>query len=79
MMIEVMRTTNPVDINYIEMLLSEAGIFVAVFDTNMSIVEGSIGLLPKRVMISDEDRDEVWRLLKGSELESALLKDFMKN
>lgn len=79
MMIEVMRTTNPVDINYIEMLLSEAGIFVAVLDTNMSIVEGSIGLLPRRVMISDEDRDEVWRLLKGSELESALLKDFMKN
>lgn len=79
MMIEVMRTTNPVDINYIEMLLNEAGIFVAVLDTNMSIVEGSIGLLPRRVMISDEDRDEVWRLLKGSELESALLKDFMKN
>lgn len=79
MMIEVMRTTNPVDINYIEMLLSEAGIFVAVLDTNMSIVEGSIGLLPRRVMISDEDREEVWRLLKGSELESALLKDFMKN
>ncbi len=74
-----MRTTNPIDINYIEMLLNEAGIFVAVFDTNMSIVEGSIGLLPKRVMISDEDRDEVRRLLKGSELERSLLNDFMKN
>lgn len=76
-MIEVMRTTNPVDITYLEATLKEAGIFVAVMDANISITEGSISLFPRRVMISDVDRDEVRRLLKGSSIESALLKNFI--
>lgn len=76
-MIEIMRTTNPVDISYLEALLKEADIFVAVFDANISIVEGSIGLFPKRVMISDDDSDEVRALLRGSGLENALLPRFM--
>lgn len=77
-MIEIMRTTNPVDISYVEALLTGADIFVAVFDDNISIVEGSIGLFPKRVMISEDDSDEVRRLLRGTELESALLPRFMR-
>lgn len=77
-MMEIMRTTNPVDISYVEALLKEADIFVAVFDANISMVEGSIGMFPKRVMISDGDCDEVRRLLRGTELESALLPRFME-
>lgn len=77
-MIEVMRTTNPVDVSYIEALLKEAGIHMAVFDSNISIVEGSIGVFPKRVMISEDDSDAVRRLLRGSGLESALLPEFMR-
>lgn len=77
-MIEIMRTTNPVDINYIQALLKDADIFVAVFDDNISIVEGSIGLFPKRVMISEEDRVTVRNLLRGTELEEVLLPQFMK-
>lgn len=75
-MIEVMRTTNPVDISFLEAMLKGAGLFVAVMDANMSITEGSIGLFPRRVMISDIDRDEVRELLAGSEIEGALLKEF---
>ncbi len=77
-MMEIMRTTNPVDISYVEALLKEADIFVAVFDANISMVEGSIGMFPRRIMISDEDCDEVRRLLRGTELESALLPRFME-
>lgn len=77
-MIEIMRTTNPVDINYVEALLKDADIFVAVFDANISVVEGSIGLFPRRVMISDEDSDAVRQLLLGTELESALLPRFLR-
>lgn len=77
-MIEVMRTTNPVDISYIEAILKDAGIHMAVFDSNISIIEGSIGLFPKRVMISEDDSAVVRDLLRGTELESALLPQFMK-
>ncbi len=77
-MIEVMRTTNPVDISYIEAILKDAGIHMAVFDSNISIVEGSIGLFPKRVMISEDDCAAVRDLLRGTELESALLPQFMQ-
>lgn len=77
-MIEIMRTTNPVDVNYIEALLKDADIFVAVFDANISVVEGSIGLFPKRVMISEEDRDEAREVLRGTELEEFLLPHFIK-
>lgn len=77
-MIEVMRTTNPVDISYIEAILKDAGIHMAVFDSNISIVEGSIGLFPKRVMISEDDSAAVRDLLRGTELESALLPQFMQ-
>lgn len=77
-MIEIMRTTNPVDVNYIQALLKDADIFVAVFDANISVVEGSIGLFPKRVMISEEDRDAAREVLRGTELEECLLPHFIK-
>ena len=77
-MIEIMRTTNPVDVNYIQALLKDAGIFVAVFDDNISVVEGSIGLFPKRVMISEDDRDAAREVLRGTELEESLLPHFIK-
>lgn len=75
-MIEIMRTTNPVDINYVQALLKDADIFVAIFDDNISIVEGSIGLFPKRVMISEDDTEAVRSLLRDTELQDALLPQF---
>ena len=77
-MIEIMRTTNPVDVNYIQALLKDADIFVAIFDANISVVEGSIGLFPKRVMISEEDINEAREVLRGTELEEFLLPQFIK-
>ena len=77
-MIEIMRTTNPVDVNYIQALLKEADIFVAVFDENISVVEGSIGLFPKRVMISEYDQDAAREVLRGTGLEEFLLPHFIK-
>lgn len=77
-MIEIMRTTNPVDVNYIQALLKDADIFVAVFDDNISVVEGSIGLFPKRVMISGDDINAAREVLRGTELEEFLLPQFIK-
>lgn len=50
-----MRTNDPVIISFVEALLRDAGITHFVADQNMSIMEGSIGVLPRRVMV-DEDQ-----------------------
>jgi hypothetical protein len=52
---ELMRTNDPVIISFVEALLRDAGIAHFVADQNMSIMEGSIGVLPRRVMV-DEDQ-----------------------
>ena len=52
---DVLKTNNAVLLNFAEALLADAGIQAVVFDTHMSIVEGSIGALPRRLMVEDDD------------------------
>ena len=53
-MSELLRTTDPVLISFVVSLLDDAGIPHAVFDANMSIMEGSIGILPRRIMVDSD-------------------------
>lgn len=62
-MIELLRTNDPVVISFVEALLRDAGIAHFVADQNMSIMEGSLGVLPRRVMVGAEDEAEARRLL----------------
>ncbi len=62
-MIELLRTNDPVVISYIEALLRDADIAHFVADQNMSIMEGSLGVLPRRVMVAEDDADRARRLL----------------
>jgi putative signal transducing protein len=59
---ELVRTNNPVLISAIEALLDGAGIPHFVLDQNMSVLEGSLGILPRRVMVP-EDHVEAARAL----------------
>lgn len=52
---EVIRTNDAVLLSFIEVLLREAGIPAVIADQNMSVLEGSIGVLPRRVLVADED------------------------
>ena len=52
---ELLRTNNAVYLSYIQAVLTGGGISFLVFDSNMSIMEGSIGVLPRRVMVPDGD------------------------
>jgi len=58
-----MRTNDAVLISFVESLLRDAGLTVFVADQNMSVIEGSIGVLPRRVMIAKEELDEAKRVL----------------
>jgi tRNA1(Val) A37 N6-methylase TrmN6 len=60
---ELVRTNNAVLITAIEALLKGAGIPHVVLDQHMSVVEGSLGILPRRILVDDEHQDEACRLL----------------
>ncbi|MEI5677740.1 MULTISPECIES: DUF2007 domain-containing protein [unclassified Mesorhizobium] len=62
-MIELIRTNDIVLISFIESLLRDAEIEFLVADQNMSILDGSIGILPRRVLVSDDDAIAARRLL----------------
>jgi len=62
-MIELIRTNDAVVISYIESLLRDAGIGFFVADQNMSVLDGSIGVLPRRIMVIDDDAEAARRLL----------------
>jgi len=65
---EIVRTNNAVLVTAIEALLNDAGIGCAVFDQNMSVLEGSVGVLPRRIMVVDEDEAPARRLLTDAGL-----------
>lgn len=52
---ELLRTNDPVLISFVESLLREADITHMVADQNMSIMEGSIGMLPRRLLVHEDE------------------------
>ena len=70
---ELLRTNDIVLISFVESLLRDAGITALVMDQNMSIIEGSLGVLPRRVMVRADELEEARGILKdagiGGELE----------
>jgi hypothetical protein len=62
-MIEIVRTNDPVLISFVEALMRDAGIDFMVADQNMSILEGSIGVLPRRVLVADDEAALARRIL----------------
>lgn len=63
LMRELLRTNDPVTLSWLQALLSEAGIDCIVLDAHTSIIEGSIGAIPRRVMVPEEDWERARRLL----------------
>lgn len=62
-MIELVRTNDAVIISFVESLLRDAGIHCLVADQNMSVLDGSIGVLPRRILVPDDDAAEARRIL----------------
>lgn len=62
-MIELIRTNDPVLLSFLQALCAEARIETLLLDQHTSIVEGSIGAIPRRLMVADKDAAEARRLL----------------
>jgi Putative prokaryotic signal transducing protein len=72
---EIVRTNDAVLISAIEALLMGAKIEHMVLDQNMSVLEGSLGMLPRRVLVHDEDVAAARRLLEDAGLGHELRPD----
>lgn len=71
-MIAVIKTNNPVILSYARSILNDEGIDCYVADTHASIIEGSIGAIPQRLMVLEDDAEEARKALSKSGLEEEL-------
>lgn len=65
-MVEIHRSNDIVLISFLQALLADAGIESIVFDSHASIIEGSIGALPRRLMVLNEDKAGAVAVLRES-------------
>lgn len=65
---ELIRTNDIVLISFVEALLRDAGIEPLVVDQNMSIIEGSLGVLPRRILVPADDVERARKLLTDADI-----------
>ena len=66
---ELIRTSNPVTIAFATALLSAEDIDCFELDVHMSVLEGSIGILPRRLMVHERDLFRARAVLKDNDIE----------
>ena len=62
-MIEIVRSNDMVLMSFVQTLLDEVGIRHFLADENMSVLEGSIGVLARRLMVDGEAEGRARQLL----------------
>lgn len=69
---EILRSNDRVLLSFVQATLTDAGLEHIVLDANMSVLEGSLGILAARVLVGDEDAGEARRILAESGLSHEL-------
>lgn len=72
---EVLRSNDSVVISFAEAILRDLGIGSFVADQHMSVVEGSIGVFPRRLLVDSPDWGAARRALTQAGLEVWLVND----
>ena len=72
-MVEIMRTNDLVLLSAVDALLTGAEIDFMVADQHMSSLEGSVGFLPRRILVLAESAAQARRLLRDAGLAQNLL------
>ncbi|HYE49737.1 MAG TPA: DUF2007 domain-containing protein [Azospirillaceae bacterium] len=57
-------SNNAVELSWLVAFLGDSGIPAVVLDEHTSVVEGSIGAIPRRLMVDDDDLEEARALLR---------------
>ncbi|MEM8665750.1 MAG: DUF2007 domain-containing protein [Pseudomonadota bacterium] len=69
---ELLRTNDMVLISFVEALLNDARIQHLVLDQNMSVLEGSIGVLPRRVLVEEGRFEEACKMMRDAGVEAEI-------
>jgi hypothetical protein len=64
---ELLRTNNFVYLSFAQAVLKDAGVEFMVFDSHMSVMEGSLGVLPRRLMVADDELVRARKILAEAE------------
>ena len=65
---EIVRTNDPTIIAYASALLEGEDIDCFQMDVHMSVLEGSIGILPRRLMVRDADYFRAASVLRDNDI-----------
>ncbi|MEM7268453.1 MAG: DUF2007 domain-containing protein [Pseudomonadota bacterium] len=68
---ELLRTNDPTVLSFAEALLRAEDIDCFVLDVHMSVLDGSIGILPRRMMVAKRDAFMARAILRDNEIELA--------
>ena len=66
---ELLRTNNVVRLSWAQAVLRDVGIDSLVLDHHTSLVEGSIGAIPRRLMVARRDHARACALMTAAEAE----------
>ena len=72
---ELMRTNDVVLVSAVGALLDGANIHHLVLDQNMSIIEGSLGIIPRRILVHEDDNAEARQVMTDAGLGHELRPD----
>ena len=64
---ELLRTNDVVRLSWAQALLRDAGIDSVVLDQHTSLVEGSIGAIPRRLLVAERDHGRARALIAAEE------------
>ncbi len=62
----IATSNNPVRISFLRALLADAGIETILLDDYASVMDGSIGAIPRRLCVATDDEDRAQRVLRDA-------------
>jgi len=62
-MLELLRTNDAVVLSFVQSLMRDAGIDCLLADENMSVLDGSLGILPRRILVTEDNLAEAKGIL----------------
>ena len=65
---DLLRTTDPTVIAFATVLLEGEGIAAFPLDVHMSVLDGSLGILPRRLMVADQDHFRASAILRDNDI-----------
>jgi hypothetical protein len=72
---EILRVNDPVLVSAVQAILDGAAIPHLILDQNMSVLEGSLGILPRRVLVAEKDEKSAREILTDAGLGRELRSD----